>query len=80
VVVDADVAAMTSVWLGDVPFAEALRSGGMRLTGARRLTSAFRTWLMLSHFAGVARPLGGKCVSFVNFEASATTNYRAGEP
>jgi hypothetical protein len=47
---------MTSVWLGDVPFAEALRSGGMRLTGARRLTSAFRTWLMLSHFAGVARP------------------------
>ena len=47
---------MTSVWLGDVPFAEALRSGGMRLTGARRLTSAFPTWLMLSHFAGVARP------------------------
>jgi hypothetical protein len=55
-VVDADLAAMTSVWLGDMPFEEALRSASVRLMGPRRLTGAFPTWLRLSHFAGVARP------------------------
>jgi len=55
-VVDADLAVMTSVWLGDMPFAEALRSKGVRLMGPRRFTAAFPTWLMLSHFAGVVRP------------------------
>jgi len=55
-VVEADLALMTSVWLGDMPFEEALRAGGLRLMGPRRLTGAFPTWLMLSHFAGVVRP------------------------
>jgi DNA-binding HxlR family transcriptional regulator len=54
--VDADLAVMTSVWLGDISFEEALRSGGVRLMGPRRFTRAFPTWLMLSHFAGVERP------------------------
>jgi DNA-binding HxlR family transcriptional regulator len=54
-VVDADLAVMTSVWLGDMPFEQALRARGVRLTGPRRLTAAFPTWLMLSHFAGVVR-------------------------
>lgn len=54
--VDADLAAMTSVWLGDISFAEALRARDVRLLGHRRLTSAFPSWLMLSHYAGVARP------------------------
>jgi DNA-binding HxlR family transcriptional regulator len=56
VMVDADLAMMTAVWLGDMPFEEALRAKGVRLTGPRRLTECFPTWLMLSHFAGVARP------------------------
>ena len=55
-VVDADLAVMTAVWLGDMFFAEALRTKGVRLTGPRRLTDAFPTWLMLSHFSGVVRP------------------------
>jgi DNA-binding HxlR family transcriptional regulator len=55
-VVDADLAVMTSVWLGDMPFEEALRSGSVRVMGARRLTGAFPTWLMLSRFAKVIRP------------------------
>jgi len=55
-VVDADLAVMTSVWLGDMPFEEALRSRSVRVMGARRLTSAFPTWLMLSRFAKVIRP------------------------
>jgi DNA-binding HxlR family transcriptional regulator len=55
-VVDADLAVMTSVWLGDMPFDEALRSRGVRLSGPRRLTGAFPGWLKLSHFAGVGRP------------------------
>jgi len=55
-VVDADLAAMTSVWLGDARFEDALRSKAVRLQGARRLTDAFPSWLKLSHFAPVARP------------------------
>lgn len=55
-IVDADIAAMTSVWLGDTQLEEALRSNAIRLTGPRKLTTAFPTWLMLSHYAGVVRP------------------------
>jgi len=55
-VVDADLAVMTSVWLGDMAFEEALRSKGVRLMGPRRLSGAFPAWLMLSRFAGVVRP------------------------
>lgn len=55
-VVDADLAVMTSVWLGDMSFEEALHARGVRLTGPRRLTGAFPTWLMLSRFAEVVRP------------------------
>ena len=53
--VEADMAAMAKVWLGDVPYASALRSGEVRLTGPRPLAKAFPSWLMLSHFAGVPR-------------------------
>lgn len=56
VVVDADLGVMTSVWLGDMAFEQALRSAGIRLMGPRRLTAALPTWLKLSHFAAVARP------------------------
>jgi DNA-binding HxlR family transcriptional regulator len=54
--VEADLAAMAKVWLGDTPFADALRSGKVRLMGPRHLANAFPSWLMLSHFAGVPRP------------------------
>ena len=56
VVVDADVAALTAVWLGDISFEEALRSKGVRLMGPRPLTRGFPTWLMLSQYAAVVRP------------------------
>jgi hypothetical protein len=58
VVVDADLAAMTGVWLGDISFDEAVRSKAVQVVGPRRLVSAFPTWLMLSNYAGVARPGG----------------------
>jgi DNA-binding HxlR family transcriptional regulator len=54
--VDADLAAMAKVWLGDSTFEQALRSGKVRLTGSRELAQAFPSWLMLSHFATVPRP------------------------
>lgn len=56
--VEADLAAMAKVWLGDVPFSSILRSGDVRLVGPALLVKAFPTWLMLSHFAGVPRPPG----------------------
>ena len=54
--VEADVETMIRVWLGDLSFDAASRSGNVKLTGARGLKAALPTWLMLSHFAGVARP------------------------
>jgi len=54
--VEADLAAMAKVWLGDLPFESVLRSGAVRLVGPRQLAKAFPSWLMLSHFAGVPRP------------------------
>ena len=56
-IVDADLAVMTSVWLGDMPFSEGLRTGAVRLSGPRQLATAFPGWLMLSHFAAVDRSL-----------------------
>ncbi len=54
--VEADLAAMAKVWLGDLPFANALRSRLVQLTGPRALVRAFPSWLLLSHFAGIPRP------------------------
>ena len=54
--VEADLAAMAAVWLGDKTFEAALRSREIRLIGPRELAKAFPKWLMLSHFAPVARP------------------------
>lgn len=54
--VEADLTAAAKVWLGDISFDSALRSGKLRLAGSRELTRAFPSWLMLSRFAAVPRP------------------------
>jgi DNA-binding HxlR family transcriptional regulator len=54
--VDADVAAMAKVWLGDLTFESVCRSGQVRMTGPQHLIKAFPSWLMLSRFASVPRP------------------------
>jgi hypothetical protein len=56
--VDADLTAVAKVWLGDITFDSALRSGKVHLIGSRELVEAFPSWLMLSHFAAVPRPEG----------------------
>ena len=56
--VDADLTAVAKVWLGDITFESALRSGKVHLIGSRELARAFPSWLMLSHFAAVPRPEG----------------------
>jgi len=53
--VDADLAAMAKVWLGDITFEMAKRSGALQLNGPLGLMRAFPSWLMLSHFATVPR-------------------------
>jgi DNA-binding HxlR family transcriptional regulator len=55
IVVTADLHALTRVWMGDVPLAEPLRAGSIRLDGPTSLVRAFPTWLRLSSFAGVER-------------------------
>lgn len=54
--VEADIAAMAKVWLGDQPFSEAVRAKKIRLTGTPALIRQFPSWLLLSHFAKVPRP------------------------
>jgi DNA-binding HxlR family transcriptional regulator len=54
--VDADLAALTRVWMGDMRLQDALRGALIRPDGPRELVQAFPTWFGLSLFAGVARP------------------------
>jgi DNA-binding HxlR family transcriptional regulator len=55
-VLSADAGALARVWMGQTSFAEAVRSGGVRVEGPRTLVQAFPGWLRLSHYAHVARP------------------------
>jgi DNA-binding HxlR family transcriptional regulator len=55
VYVDADLAAMANVWLGDLPFAEAVRQKKIKVMGVPALVREFPDWLLLSHFAKVPR-------------------------
>jgi DNA-binding HxlR family transcriptional regulator len=54
--VEADLATLTKVWMGDMRFGDALRAQLVRLDGPASLVRAFPGWLALSEFAGVARP------------------------
>jgi hypothetical protein len=53
--VRADVSALTRVYLGQLSLLEALRSGGVELTGRRDLRNGFHDWLGITPFAP-ARP------------------------
>jgi DNA-binding HxlR family transcriptional regulator len=55
-VVYADVAALTRVWMGDVGLADMVRQELIRLDGRPIFARAFPTWLALSGFAAVPRP------------------------
>jgi hypothetical protein len=54
-VVSADLTTLTAVWMGDMPLAEPLRAGLIRLAGPPALVRAFPRWLQLSSFATVER-------------------------
>jgi DNA-binding HxlR family transcriptional regulator len=81
-VVSAELRALTQVWMGDVPLAETVRAGLVRLDGPPSLVPAFPTWLMLSTFAGVervgARPRPAR--GDVPLEASASAPAARDEP
>lgn len=47
---------MTRVWLGDLPFEEALRTGAIEAEGPHDLLRALPRWFKLSVFATVPRP------------------------
>ena len=53
--IDAELAAFTRVWLGDLTFAQAQLNGSIRLAGERRWARAFPSWLLLSSLADVPR-------------------------
>jgi DNA-binding HxlR family transcriptional regulator len=54
--VDADLAALSRVWLGEVPIRQVIREGGIKLSGARDAVRDFPSWLLLSTLAAVSRP------------------------
>jgi hypothetical protein len=53
--VEAELAAMAAVWLGDITLPQAVRERRVLLSGPRELIRAFPTWLKLSRFAAVPR-------------------------
>lgn len=53
--IDAELAAFTRFWLGDLTFAQAQLNGSIRLSGERRWARAFPSWLLLSSLADVPR-------------------------
>jgi DNA-binding HxlR family transcriptional regulator len=55
-IVRADVAALTRVYLGHLSLSGALRAGSVELVGLRELCSGFRRWLGVSPFAPPGRP------------------------
>jgi DNA-binding HxlR family transcriptional regulator len=55
-VVDADVAALTRVWMGDVRLTDVMRQGLIRFDGLQTFVRGFPTWLALSSLAAVPRP------------------------
>ena len=55
-VVNADLVALTKAWMGDVPLADVMRSGLVRVEGQAALVRAFPGWLARSGFADVERP------------------------
>ena len=54
--VDADLAAFSRVWLGEVPIRQVIREGGIKLLVAREEVRDFPSWLLLSTLAAVPRP------------------------
>jgi DNA-binding HxlR family transcriptional regulator len=54
--IDADLGAMVKVHLGDLAFAEALRTKQIRMGGMPQLIRQFPSWLLLSAYAKVQRP------------------------
>ena len=52
--VDADLEAMTRVYLGQLPLSAAIRSGAVELTGSRAAQRGFSRWLGISPFATLA--------------------------
>jgi len=54
--VNADLAALSRVWLGEIPIRQAMREGTVNLTGDRQIARDFPSWLLLSTLAAVPRP------------------------
>ena len=55
---EADLATMTSVWLGDLAFAEAVRMKKIRMSGMPGAIRQVPSWLPFSPYANVPRPNG----------------------
>lgn len=54
--ITASLRGLTQVWLGDLAWADALRSGIVRVDGPEAVRRAVPTWFTLSVFAAVPRP------------------------
>jgi DNA-binding HxlR family transcriptional regulator len=57
VTVRADLRSLVRVWRGDLPWADALRAGGVAVEGPEQLRRAVPGWFSLSTFASVPRPV-----------------------
>lgn len=58
--VEAELRALTRIWLGHLPIRQAIRDDELRLEGASRDVSAFASWFALSPFAPAGRIAAGQ--------------------
>jgi hypothetical protein len=57
VVVTASLRCLIAVWLGDLPWLDALRSGELEIHGPEALRRALPTWFKLTMYSSVPRPV-----------------------
>jgi DNA-binding HxlR family transcriptional regulator len=76
--VDADLATMARVWLGDVTFDSGIRGRSIRISGNRDLQRAFPSWLMLSKYAAVPRTAGNAIAPHEGLETGPRSNRQPG--
>jgi DNA-binding HxlR family transcriptional regulator len=56
--VEADLAAFSRVWLGEIPLRQAIRERAVNLSGERQYERDFPSWLLLSTLAAVPKAPG----------------------
>ncbi len=57
--IEASLETLSRVWIGEIAWDRAVRAGDLRISAPDHVRRQLPTWLTLSHFASVDRPMAG---------------------